>query len=149
MTYKGFDDYVREHGGKVEQEIFLNTNLTSTVFVFELVGDKFYIYTEDGFPLEVVDKEDELVDYFEEEFGTEIRICTYCGAIMQAGYTDDDGDFYNCEDCFELDMNERYGEGNWRDSEDEEANYLGGYYEWREDEDSEWKPEPSYYTEWY
>lgn len=38
-------------------------------------------------------------------------------------------------------------------SEDENGetreNYLGGFYEYRDDEKSEWKPEPSYYTEWY
>lgn len=147
MTFKNFDDYIREHGGKVTQEI--SVDFVSTVFVFELIDDKIHIYTEDGFPLAAIDAESEweLRDFFEEEFGTEIRVCTYCGAIIQAGYTDDDGDFFNCEDCFELDMNERYGKGNWRELEEE--NRLGGYYEFREDEECEWEAEPTYYTEWY
>ena len=84
-----------------------------------------------------------------EERGFEVRFCDYCGKPFNAGYTDDDADFYNCEDCFEKDMDERYGKGNWRpyESEDGDCNWQGGYYE--RFIDGKWEAEPSYYTEWY
>lgn len=77
------------------------------------------------------------------------RICDICGQKITKGFTDDEGDFYNCESCFTKDMNERYGEGNWRayKSEDGDCNEVNGFYEYLEN--GEWKPEPSYYTEWF
>ena len=95
------------------------------------------------------DCEDEIMTCLYDEYGIEVRFCDYCGCPMQVGYTDDGGDFYNCEDCFPKDMDERYGKGNWReyDDEDGDCNELDGYYEYLED--GEWQPEPSYYTEWY
>lgn len=93
--------------------------------------------------------ENELQDMCEEVLGFEIRFCDYCGCPFNAGYTDDDADFYNCEECFEKDMDERYGKGNWRPYEDEDGdcNCKGGYYECFID--GKWQPEPSYYTEWF
>lgn len=93
----------------------------------------------------------DLIDTVEEWCnGLQIRICDYCGRPMDRGYTDDDGDFYNCEECFPKDMNERYGEGNWRAQSKEDygddCNYMGGFYEYFRN--GEWEPEPSYYTEW-
>lgn len=92
----------------------------------------------------------DLIDMVEEWCDNhQIRICTYCGKPMEAGYTDDEADFYNCEECFEKDMNERYGAGNWREQNDfDEPNYLGGWYEYFDKKTGKWKPEPSYYTEW-
>lgn len=92
---------------------------------------------------------DDLLDKCERILNFEIRFCDYCGCPFNAGYTDDYGDFYNCEECFPKDMDERYGKGNWRPykSEDGECNWHGGYYE--RFIDGEWEAEPSYYTEWY
>ena len=105
----------------------------------------------DGQSCEITDKYD-LIDMVEKWCdGHAIRICDYCGCIMEQGYTDDDADFYNCEECFPKDMNERYGEGNWRAQSKEDygddCNYMGGFYEYK-NKNGEWEPEPSFYTEW-
>ena len=90
----------------------------------------------------------DLIDSCAEILKFEVRICDYCGCPMNKGYTDDDTDFYNCEECFPKNMDERYGKGNWRDykSEDDDCNYKGGYYEYLNN--NKWLPEPSYYTDW-
>lgn len=105
----------------------------------------------DGQSCEIKSDRD-LIDMVEEWCdGHQIRICDHCGCIMEQGYTDDDADFYNCEECFPKDMNERYGEGNWRAQNEEDyrddCNYMGGFYEYK-NADGEWEEEPSYYTEW-
>ena len=145
---KTFMDYINEHNGKVTQSIIVS-GMNSNDFIFEMGGDeRIYVYTDTGFPLTVAEGEYDLMDYFENEWRAEIRFCGYCGCIMQSGYTDDNADFYNCEECFENDMNDRYGEGNWRSTPDGEENWMGGYYEYK-NENGEWEAEPSYYTEWY
>lgn len=56
-----------------------------------------------------------------------IRICNHCGKPMIEGMTDLE-DFYTHEGkCFVEEMNKRYGEDNWKETEDE--GYYGGYYE--------------------
>lgn len=81
----------------------------------------------------------------------EFRICDCCGKIINKGYTDDDGDFYNCENCFPKEMDRHYGKGYWRTYKDdyEECNALGGHYEYFDSETREWEDEVSYYTEWF
>lgn len=92
--------------------------------------------------------QDDLQEKCEDILEFEIRFCEYCGCPMNKGYTDDDADFYNCEECFPKDMNERYGKGNWRTYDnDGDCNYMGGYYEYYRD--GKWQAEPSYYTEWF
>lgn len=92
--------------------------------------------------------EDDLQEKCENILKFEVRFCDYCGCPMNKGYTDDDADFYNCEECFPKDMDERYGKGNWRAYDDDgDCNYMGGYYEYFRD--GEWEAEPSYYTEWF
>lgn len=92
--------------------------------------------------------QDDLLEKCESILGFEVRFCDYCGCPFNAGYTDDDADFYNCEECFPKDMDERYGKGNWRAYDDDgDCNYMGGYYEFYRD--GEWQSEPSYYTEWF
>lgn len=143
---KSFWDYINDKGGTVTETIITphgSPDLEITAVSLKK-RNSIKVYVDD---VVVARDEDELCEYLYVNYNMEIRFCDYCGTIMQAGYTDDDGDFYNCEDCFELDMNERYGEGNWRELDEE--NDLGGYYEFRKDENSEWQPEPSYYTEWY
>lgn len=98
----------------------------------------------------IIDDESDIQDILERELNQEIRFCDVCGCPMDTGFTDDDADFYNCEDCFPKDMDERYGKDKWREysSEDGDCNSLGGFYEYM-NEDGEWEPEPSYYTEWF
>lgn len=76
------------------------------------------------------------------------RTCECCGKLITKGYTNDVGDFYNCEQCFTKEMDNHYGKGNWRayKSKDGNCNSESGFYEYLED--GEWKPESSYYTEW-
>lgn len=80
-----------------------------------------------------------------ESFGkTEIRFCEECGKPYDKGFMAGDGYWYCCEDCFEGAMNETYGEGKWR-STDEEG-YYGGYYEYFDCD--EWEDTGIFYTEW-
>lgn len=153
MKYKTFYNYVSENGNDVTFEVL---GVDSYVIEFEAkITDKDeFLLIKDGKIIYVIESDYELMDFIEEKYNTEIRFCTYCGGVMQSGMTDDDGDFYNHEECFPKDMDERYGKGNWRSMPEDEngethENCLGGFYEYRDDEKSEWKPEPSYYTEWY
>lgn len=86
-----------------------------------------------------------LQDLFEEYFQCEIRFCEVCGKPYDKGFMECDGDWYCCEDCFDGGMNERYGKGKWRPSEDEGA--WGGWYEYL-NERGEWKDTGVFYTEW-
>lgn len=79
--------------------------------------------------------------------GMKIRICSRCGRPIREGYTNDGGWFYNCEECFPLEMDEVYGKGNWRPIDTGCANSEGGYYEYLMH--GEWHDDASYYTEWY
>ena len=94
---------------------------------------------------------EDLEDKCENLLGIEFRICDCCGKIINKGYTDDCGDFYNCEDCFTKEMDKYYGKGNWRKYEDgyDNCNALSGHYEYFDSETREWENEPSYYTEWF
>ena len=149
VKYKTFLDFVCEHGGEITEKISV-FDAPALSITAKKDGDALLILDEDG--EKIGDTEFALMDWCEKR-GTEIRFCTFCGGIMQSGMTDDDGDFYNHEECFPLDMDERYGPGNWREmptGEDgcPEENVLGGYYEYR-DRNGKWEPEPSYYTEYY
>lgn len=74
-----------------------------------------------------------------------IRFCDVCGKPIQEGYMSDDGCYYSCEDCFEADMDESYGKGKWRATE-EEGEY-GGFYE-ALDDNGKWEDTTIFYTEW-
>lgn len=146
---KSFWDYINDNGGMVEVTVvgkFGRPDIQITVKAMH-ERDSIRVYSRDG--RLIARDEDELCEYFYNNFDIEIRFCDYCGGIMQEGYTDDDGDFHTHVECFPKDMDERYGKGNWREIPDGECNDLGGFYEYRESADSEWEPEPSYYTEWY
>lgn len=67
----------------------------------------------------------------------EERICEVCGEPVLAGMTNQDGDFYCHEECFEKFMNEIYGKHHWMAVRDDgnngyylvsDANVVGGYY---------------------
>lgn len=80
-----------------------------------------------------------------EDHKIEIRFCEECGKPFDAGFIAGDGDWYCCEGCFDGVMDQTYGKGKWRPSEEEGDN--GGWYE-ALDED-EWVDTSIYYTEWY
>ena len=153
---KSFYDYVKEHGNDVIFEFLVwnGNGYNGVELEAKLTGKDEFLLLEEGKIIHVIEDDYDLIDYIEEKYKAEIRICDYCGGVMQSGMTDDEADFYNHVECFDKDMDERYGKGNWRNIPEDEngevnENWLGGFYEYREDENSEWEPEPSYYTEWY
>ena len=79
----------------------------------------------------------------------EIRYCTHCGKPVSYGMTDDYGDIWVHEDCFEEYMDKTYGKGNWKPTEDGEEDGNGGFNLVRKDENSEWYGSGIYYTEWW
>ena len=95
-------------------------------------------------------KEDDNVEYeiqeVLEENKIEIRFCEECGKPFDAGFVADGCFWYCCEDCFECAMNESYGKGRWRGTE-QEGEY-GGFYECLRD-NGEWEDTSIFYTEWY
>lgn len=56
---------------------------------------------------------------------TEERICEVCGKPVIAGMTNDSGDFYCHEECFEKYMDDTYGKHRWMQVNDDGEN---GYY---------------------
>jgi hypothetical protein len=91
-------------------------------------------------------------DYLHEEiieilnfFKLEIRFCEECGKPYDAGIIMCDGDWYCCEECFEGSMDESYGKGNWRGTDEEGV--CGGFYEHLNGD--EWLDTGVFYTEWY
>lgn len=89
--------------------------------------------------------EEEIQTILEDNYGIAIRFCEECGKPYDAGFTAGNGDWYCCEECFESSMNETYGAGKWRPS-DEEGEY-DGWYEYQK-EDGTWEDTGIYYTEW-
>jgi hypothetical protein len=84
-------------------------------------------------------------DILEDEYKIEIRFCEECGKPFDAGFMAGDGDWYCCEECFESSMDESYGKGNWRGTDEEGV--CGGFYEHLNDD--EWLDTGVFYTEWY
>lgn len=84
-------------------------------------------------------------DILYDNYGVEIRFCEICGKPYDKGFMAGDGEWYCCEECFEDTMNEDYGKGKWRPSE-EEGKY-GGWYEYL-NEENEWEDTAVFYTEW-
>ena len=118
-------------------------------FELELDGDKIKL-RHDGKEWSIdtdvpVHAEDDIQSILENH-EIEIRFCEGCGMPIVQGYTTDDSGWYCCEDCFEATMDDDYGKGNWRASDD--MGEYGGYYEWL-NEDDEWEDTGIYYTEWY
>lgn len=138
MPIKTIVDYLNK--GKFNGVIG-NCNIT-----LEIQGDKIKMicdekeYIIDAF----ITSEYEIQDILEKNHKTEIRFCEECGKPYDKGFIAGDGDWYCCEDCFDGAMNETYGEGKWRGTDEEGCN--GGFYE-SLDED-EWIDTGIYYTEW-
>ena len=80
--------------------------------------------------------------------GDMMRFCDYCGKPILHGMTNDSGDCYVHEECFDDYMNKTYEKGKWKSTEDGEEDGAGGYYLFLND-NNEWDATGIYYTEWW
>lgn len=135
-------DYLKEHG-KYEHDF------EGRAFELILKGNQILLNHNDGWAVIKTDLDDyEIEDAIAEileDHHVEIRFCEECGKPFDAGFIAGDGDWYCCEDCFDGAMDQTYGKGKWRPSENEGEN--GGYYESLDGD--EWVDTSIYYTEWY
>ena len=135
---KDITDYLRENGkfegriGKYDIKIIPYLNGV----ILSCDGTKY---------LSKDDAEFFIRDILEENHKTEVRFCEQCGKPYDMGYTAGNGEWYCCEECFEKTMDEDYGKGKWRTS-DEEGEYEG-WYEYL-NEDGVWEDTGVFYTEW-
>lgn len=75
-----------------------------------------------------------------------MRICEVCGRPVKSGMTNDGGDFYVHEECFEKYMDETYGKHKWMEINDDG---YGGYYICSDDSvTGGYVGTGIYYTEW-
>lgn len=114
------------------------------------LSGKYIIMQVDDYPEYLIrfnknnDPETEIKYILDEDYGAEIRFCEVCGKPFESGFIAGDGDWYCCEECFEVTMDKDYGKGNWRPT-DEEGEY-GGFYEYLNN--GEWQDTGIYWTEW-
>lgn len=87
-----------------------------------------------------MDKE-EFNEYIEDVLG--LRICDKCGSVMNQGFCNMEGDLHICESCFESYMNDLYGIGLWRQTENDDCE---DFYEYFENEN--WYGTGIFWTEW-
>lgn len=74
------------------------------------------------------------------------RICSICGKEMSAGWYDEEvGEYICCEEEFKKYMDDLFGAGNWRPTEDENTSVL---FEYLDHETGEWEGYDIYYIEW-
>ena len=74
------------------------------------------------------------------------KICSICGKEMWAGWYDEEtGNYICCEEEFKKYMDDLFGVGNWRPTEDEDVSKL---FEYLDPETGEWEGYDIYYTEW-
>lgn len=77
------------------------------------------------------------------------RICEHCGEPITFGcMTNDQGDFYIHEECFDDWMNKRYGKGKWMALGNGEEDGCGGYYITTADVVGGYEGTGIYYTEY-
>lgn len=139
---KNILDYLLEHNNKYEHDIL------GREFTLELAGDNIIItcnkkqWVINSHPMGL-HVECEIYEILEDN-GIDIRICEWCGTPMDEGFMIDDGTFYSCDECFESAMNEEYGNGNWRPSDEGE---YGGYYEHLKN--NTWEDTGIFWTQWY
>lgn len=90
------------------------------------------------------DKNNIVKIYLSKEKGP--RTCSICGKEMWEGWYDEEtGDYICCEEEFKKYMDDLFGAGNWRPTEDEDASKL---FEYLDPETGEWEDYDIYYTEW-
>ena len=135
-------DFLKVH--KIYEHNFEKRN-----FILELVGEEIHLHIKGNTYKINADSgaEDAIMYVLEDEYGIEIRFCKECGIPFDAGYTDEWGWEYFCEDCFDDDYRDRvYGKGRWKCTD--HVGEHGGYYAYLND-DGEWEDTGIYYTEWY
>lgn len=135
-------DYLKEHG-KYEHDF------EGRAFELILKGNQILLNHAEGWAVIKTDLEDyeieNAIEEILEDHKIQIRFCEECGKPFDAGFIAGDGDWYCCEDCFDGAMDQTYGKGKWRPSDNEGEN--GGWYEvFNEDE---WEDTGIFYTEWY
>ena len=135
-------DYLKEHG-KYEHDV------KGRAFELILKGNQILLNYLDGWAVINAEQEGYVVENsiaeILEDHKIEIRFCEECGKPFDAGFIAGDGDWYCCEECFDGAMDNTYGEGKWRPT-DEEGEY-GGFYE--SFDGNVWEDTSIYYTEWY
>lgn len=135
---KDISDYIKENG-KFEGCIG-NYDIT-----IEPYSDGVILLCEGTKYVSMDDPEEFLMDVLEHNYRVSVRFCEICGKPYDTGFTAGCGDWYCCEECFESTMDNDYGKGKWRPS-DEEGEYEGWYEYLRED--GIWEDTGIFYTEW-
>lgn len=134
-------DYLKAHGK-------YKHNIKGCALEIELDEDKILLgYNGEWVVINAEQKgwmiESDIADILEDH-NVEIRFCEECGKPFDMGYIAGDGDWYCCKECFNTSMDEYYGKGKWRLTDEEGS--RGGFYE-NFDEDG-WIDTGIYYTEW-
>lgn len=110
-------------------------------YIVMCVNDTVYYEIEVS---DVLAAQNQIQDILYDDYQTEIRFCEECGKPYDKGFMAGDGDWYCCEECFDSVMNETYGKGKWRPTDEEGSE--GGYYEYFDYD--EWEDTGIFYTEW-
>ena len=135
-------DYLKEHGKYVH-------DFEGRAFELILKGNQILLNHAEGWAVIKTDLEDyeieNAIEEILEDHKIQIRFCEECGKPFDAGFIAGDGDWYCCEDCFDGAMDQTYGKGKWRPSDNEGEN--GGWYEVLNED--EWEDTGIFYTEWY
>jgi len=115
------------------------------------VGPYVFLYENDSVTVTVEEKsvtirdihsEDELDQLMWEWNLPQLRFCSYCGAPMVSGFTDESL-YFCCEEEFFKYMDSEYGKCRWRPVEDDSSEDCYEYLE-----NDVWEPTNWYYTEW-
>lgn len=93
---------------------------------------------------EIFNNMNDMDDWLSSEHDIEIRFCDRCHKPFDVGYTSEETNMYCCEECFDDYMDEVYGEGRWKEVDDD---FCNGYYMYL-DEDNNWNGTGIYWTEW-
>ena len=135
-------DYLKEHG-KYEHDF------EGRAFELILKGNQILLNHNEGWAVIKTDLEgyeiENAIAEILEDHKIDIRFCEECGKPFDAGFIAGDGDWYCCGSCFDDAMDQTYGEGQWRPT-NEEGEY-GGFYE--NFDGNVWVDTSIYYTEWY
>lgn len=139
---KTIKDYLEKNGS-------FKTYLKDREVGFTLCEDYIIVEVDDRVAADIYElkTEMEIQDMLYDNYDIEVRFCEECGKPFDAGFTAGNGDWYCCEECFELVMDRDYGKGNWRPTNDEGE--YGGFYEYLSDYYCEWEDTGIFYTEWY
>lgn len=145
---KSFWDYINDNGGQITETIFAGyvpSNIEIQAKALEN-RDEIRVYIDDKL---IAEDEDDLCEYFYDNYNIILHFCDWCGGIFQDGMTNDDGDLYVHEDCFKDYMDDSYGRGKWMSLGNGEEDGAGGYYITTADVVGGYKPTGIYYTEYY